>query len=307
MKARLRILFALQLVAVIADGHIFAAQADQPLRPVDYVRPMVGTKGEGNTFPGPAAPFGMVQFSPDTDRDLWDTASGYEYTDTSIMGFSLTHLSGTGIPDLGDFLFIPQIGKPKLVVGSKEHPELGYRAKYRHEDESASAGYYKVKLLDRDVTVELTAAERAGMMRFTFPASDEASIMTDMQHFLSGKRFKLIWSHVRVEDDSTITGYHLINGWGKERHLYFAARYSHPSIASVSWAMDARSSTTVTRVIASAAVARRQGQTYSFSPSTRQRPASRFQSRRQFPPSARQTHCRIWTRRFRPRIGISRR
>jgi predicted alpha-1,2-mannosidase len=211
---------------------IFAAQlafaADKPLRPVDYVRPMVGTKGEGNTFPGPAAPFGMVQFSPDTDRDLWDTASGYEYTDTSIMGFSLTHLSGTGIPELGDFLFVPQVGEPKLVVGSKEHPETGYRAKYRHEDESASAGYYKVKLLDRDVTVELTAAERAGMMRFTFPASDAASIMTDMQHFLSGKKFKLIWSHIRVEDDSTITGYHLINGWGKERHLYFAARYSRP-------------------------------------------------------------------------------
>ena len=120
---------------------IFAAQlafaADKPLRPVDYVRPMVGTKGEGNTFPGPAAPFGMVQFSPDTDRDLWDTASGYEYTDTSIMGFSLTHLSGTGIPELGDFLFVPQVGEPKLVVGSKEHPETGYRAKYRHEDESA--------------------------------------------------------------------------------------------------------------------------------------------------------------------------
>ena len=189
---------------------------------------MVGTKGQGNTFPGPSAPFGMVQFSPDTDRDLWETASGYKYSDTSIMGFSLTHLSGTGIPELGDFLFVPQVGPPKLVAGSKEHPESGYRARYRHEDESASAGYYKAKLIDRDVTVELTAAERAGMMRFTFPASDAASILTDMQHFLSGKRFKLVWSHVRVEDDRTITGYHLINGWGKERHLYFAARYSRP-------------------------------------------------------------------------------
>ena len=73
----------------------------------------------------------MVQLSPDTDRDLWDTASGYEYSDPSIMGFSLTHLTGTGIPDLGDFLFMPQIGKPKLVAGSKEHPEAGYQARYR--------------------------------------------------------------------------------------------------------------------------------------------------------------------------------
>ena len=194
----------------------------------DYIRPFVGTQGEGNTYPGPSAPFGMVQLGPDTDRDLWDTASGYEYSDTSIMGFTLTHLTGTGIPDLGDFLFMPQIGEPKLVVGTKENPDAGYRARYSHEQESASAGYYKVKLLNNDVTVELTAGERAGIMRFTFPQSDHASIMTDLQHFLSGKRFKLIWSHVRVEDNATITGFHLVNGWAKERYLYFAARYSRP-------------------------------------------------------------------------------
>lgn len=194
----------------------------------DYIRPFVGTQGEGNTYPGPSAPFGMIQLGPDTDRDLWETASGYEYSDNSIMGFTLTHLTGTGIPDLGDFLFIPQIGEPKLVAGTKENPDSGYRARYSHDQESASAGYYKVKLLNNNVTVELAAAERAGMMRLTFPASDRASIMTDLQHFLSGKRFKLIWSHVRVEDASTITGFHLVNGWAKERYLYFAARYSRP-------------------------------------------------------------------------------
>jgi predicted alpha-1,2-mannosidase len=204
-----------------------AASSDQPALS-SYIRPMVGTKGQGNTYPGPSAPFGMVQFGPDTDRDLWDTASGYQYTDTSIMGFSVTHLSGTGIPDLGDFLFMPQIGTPKLVVGPKENPDAGYRARYSHDQESAAAGYYKVKLLNNNVTVELTAAERAGMMRFTFPQSDSASIMTDLQHFLSGKRFRLIWSHVRVEDNATVTGFHLINGWGKERYLYYAARYSKP-------------------------------------------------------------------------------
>ena len=98
----------------------------------DYVRPFVGTKGEGNTYPGPSAPFGMIQLSPDTDRDLWDTASDYEYTDTSIMGFTLTHLNGTGIPDLGDFLFMPKIGEPKLVAGAKENPDAGYRARFSH-------------------------------------------------------------------------------------------------------------------------------------------------------------------------------
>ncbi len=210
--------------SMAASGQTPAAAA----RLSDYIRPFVGTQGEGNTYPGPAAPFGMVQLSPDTDRELWDTASGYEYTDTSIMGFSLTHLSGTGIPDLGDFLFMPQVGAPKLVAGPKDHPETGYRAPYAHDQEEASAGYYKVKLLDRNVTAELTSGLRAGMMRFTFPATDQACIMTDLQHFLDGAKFKLIWSHVRVEDHSTVTGFHLVNGWGKERYLYYAARYSRP-------------------------------------------------------------------------------
>jgi predicted alpha-1,2-mannosidase len=212
---------------LLATLPLLGSAASQP-HLSDYIRPFVGTQGEGNTYPGPSAPFGMIQLGPDTDRDLWDTASGYEYTDTSIMGFSLTHLNGTGIPDLGDFLFMPQIGEPKLVAGTKENPDAGYRARYSHDQESASAGYYKVKLLNNNVTVELTASERVGMMRFTFPQTDQASILTDLQHFLSGKRFKLIWSHVRVEDNATITGFHLVNGWAKERYLYFAARYSRP-------------------------------------------------------------------------------
>ena len=194
----------------------------------EYIRPLVGTKGEGNTYPGPSAPFGMVQLSPDTDHELWDTASGYEYSDTSIMGFSLTHLSGTGIPDLGDFLFIPQVGPVKLEAGTKADPGAGYRSPFSHDTEEASAGYYKVRLDKPGVVVELTAGERAGMMRMTFPASDESSILTDLRHLLTGKKWKVAWSRVRVEDASTVTGFHLVNGWAKERPLYYAARYSRP-------------------------------------------------------------------------------
>ena len=194
----------------------------------NFVRPFVGTQGEGNTYPGPSAPFGMVQLSPDTEKELWETASGYEYSDPTILGFSLTHLTGTGIPDLGDFLFVPQIGQPKLGSGTKTEPDSGYQSRYSHDEETASAGYYKVKLQRSGVTVELTAGERAGMMRMTFPASDEASILTDLSHVLTGKKWKVVWSHVRVEDASTITGFHLVNGWAKERYLYFAARYSRP-------------------------------------------------------------------------------
>lgn len=199
-----------------------------PERLSDYIRPLVGTKGEGNTYPGPAAPFGMIQFSPDTDKHLWETASGYEYADTSIMGFSLTHLSGTGIPDLGDFLFMPQVGKPKLVPGPKDKPDEGYRSRFSHDDEEAAAAYYRVKLQRSGVMVELTAAERAGLMRLTFPATEEASILTDLAHVLNGGKWNVIWSRVRVEDSSTVTGFHLVNGWAKDRSLYFAARYSRP-------------------------------------------------------------------------------
>jgi predicted alpha-1,2-mannosidase len=195
----------------------------------DYIRPFVGTEGgEGNTYPGPSSPFGMIQISPDTDKTNWDMDSGYLYTDPTILGFSLTHLSGTGCPDLGDFLFMPQVGKPALVSGTKDHPDQGYQSLFSHADESAAAAYYKVKLQKSGVTAELTAGERAGVLRFTFPASDEASIMTDLSHVINGGRWKVAESRARIEDESTITGFHLVNGWAKERYLYFAARYSRP-------------------------------------------------------------------------------
>src|SRR5882724_6382213 len=104
----------------------------------DYVRPLVGTQGEGNTYPGPSAPFGMIQISPDTDKTNWDTDSGYEYTDPTILGFSLTHLSGTGCPDLGDFLFMPLAGRQDFISGTKDHPESGYQSAFSHAEESAT-------------------------------------------------------------------------------------------------------------------------------------------------------------------------
>jgi predicted alpha-1,2-mannosidase len=214
---------ALLMVPQLADAA--RKGASEQREPVDYVRPFVGTQGEGNTYPGAAAPFGMVQLSPDTDKELWETASGYEYSDSSIIGFSLTHLNGTGIPDLGDFLFMPGVGTPKFIPGSKAHPDSGYRSPYSHADEAASPGYYRVKLEDSGVTVELTAADRAGIIRLTYPETDSAFVIVDLAHVL---RWNVIWSNVRVENDSTITGFHLVNGWAKERYLYFAACFSRP-------------------------------------------------------------------------------
>ncbi|MGZ4986775.1 MAG: GH92 family glycosyl hydrolase [Limisphaerales bacterium] len=209
---------------------LFAAAntATAATRLSDYIRPFVGTEGEGNTYPGPSAPFGMVQISPDTDTTNWSTASGYEYTDPTIHGFSLTHLSGTGCPDLGDFLFAPQVGGPYGTPGTKDHPEAGYQSAFSHADEVASAGYYKVKLLRPGIIAELTAGERAGMMRFTFPATNAASILIDLNHFIDGGRGRVIESRVRLEDKQTVTGFHLVNNWAPERYLYFAARFSRP-------------------------------------------------------------------------------
>src|SRR5690349_25086004 len=106
---------------IVLSSSVYAGSKD-PARLSDYVRPFVGTEGEGNTYPGPSAPFGMVQLSPDTDTTNWATASGYEYSDPTIHGFSLTHLSGTGVPDLGDFLFVPQVGNLYGEPGPNDKP-----------------------------------------------------------------------------------------------------------------------------------------------------------------------------------------
>src|SRR3954453_18630300 len=122
-----------------------------------YVDPFIGTGGHGHTFPGPTVPFGMVQLSPDTDVARWDACSGYHHDDTSIMGFSHTHLSGTGVGDMLDVLVVPATGPVRLQPGSLQSPEGGYRSRFDHSDERAAPGYYRVRLRDTGVEAELTA------------------------------------------------------------------------------------------------------------------------------------------------------
>ena len=151
---------------------------------VDYIKPVIGTQGEGNVYPGPVAPHGMLQLGPDTDKMRYETASGYDYSDTLNLGFSLQHLSGTGIPDLCDFPIIPSVGKMEFVPGIVEKkdaegnnikvydPDSGYCTPFSHKDEVIKAGYYSVKLSEHNILVELAANERAGILKFTFPKSD---------------------------------------------------------------------------------------------------------------------------------------
>ena len=194
-------------------------------RLTEWVNPFVGTDGFGNVYPGAQLPFGGIQVSPDTDDDDYDTAAGYKYSKPTIMGFSLTHLSGTGIPDLGDFLFIPGTGPLKHVPGTHADPDSGYRSRFSHERETASPGYYAVDLLDYGTKAEMTAAERSGAFRFTYPASDEAWVAIDLNHTLY---WDCVWSEVRLLDEHTIVGSKLVKGWNPSRHVYFAARFDSP-------------------------------------------------------------------------------
>ena len=192
---------------------------------VRYVNPFVGTAGFGNVYPGAQVPFGGIQISPDTDDYDYDVAAGYKYTKPTIMGFSLTHLSGTGIPDLGDFLFVPGTGTIKAATGTDEDPDSGYRSRFSHSTESASPGFYTVELSDYGTRAELTASSRSGVLRFTYPACDSSFVMIDLDHTL---RFKCVWSSVRLLDEYTIVGSKTVKGWNPDRHVHFAARFDRP-------------------------------------------------------------------------------
>ena len=147
-----------------------------------YVNIFCGTGGHGHTFPGATVPFGAVQLSPDTDNHGWDWCSGYHQMDSSIMGFSHTHLSGTGAGDLLDFLVVPRLGEVRLIPGDKRQPDNGYRTRFSHKDEHAEPGFYSVRLAS-EILAELTATERAGIHRYTFPQSqDTPHLLLDMFH-----------------------------------------------------------------------------------------------------------------------------
>ena len=220
-------LFGAAALMAAAPSHAAVRNADDTLRRIDYVRPLVGTDGYGNVYPGAQLPFGGIQLSPDTDRDFYDAAAGYKYNRPTLLGFSLNHLSGTGIPDLGDFLFMPGVGEIRLQPGTHEDPDSGYRSRYSHDREWCSPNYYAVDLLDSGVKAEMTAAQRSGMLRFTYPESDDAFILLDMDHTLW---WKCEWSNLRLEDDHTLTGYKLVKGWGAERHVYLTAEFSVPIV-----------------------------------------------------------------------------
>jgi len=204
-----------------------------------YVNPFIGTSKMGHVFPGATTPFGMVQLSPQTNFEVmfkndgsyntetYEYCAGYQHKDSTIIGFAHTNFSGTGHSDLGDFLIMPTTGN--LVLDPIESDDTkGFYSKFSHDNEEASPGYYKVDLDSYNIKAELTASERVGFHQYTFPKSDSSHIILDMVYNVYHHDNKNIWTFIRVENDSTITGYRQTKGWARDKKVFFAAKFSKP-------------------------------------------------------------------------------
>lgn len=196
-----------------------ACSQKQQLTPASQVDPFIGTGGHGHTYPGATVPFGMVQVSPDNGKGGWDYSSGYHYPDSTIAGFSMTHLSGTGIGDLEDLSFMPFTGTEADTTKGAVY------STYSHKNEYAEAGYYGV-MLDNGIKVDLTASSRVGAYRYRFPESEKPAISLDLG-------FSINWdeptdTYIKMVNDTLITGYRRSTGWAHDQKVYFAAAFSKP-------------------------------------------------------------------------------
>lgn len=190
---------------------------------VSLVNPLIGTDYKGNVYPGAQAPFGMVQLSPDNGVPGWDWIAGYFYPDSTIAGFSHTHLSGTGAGDLYDISFLPVT----FPLREAEAP-LGVHSLFRHDSEECEAGYYKVHLESYGIDVELTATERCGIQRYTYPAED-ATVLLNLGKATNWDATTA--THVVQTDSFTIEGYRHSNGWARGQEVYFRTRFSRPIVS----------------------------------------------------------------------------
>jgi predicted alpha-1,2-mannosidase len=191
-----------------------------------YVDPYIGTGFHGHVFLGANVPFGAVQLGPTNITEGWDWCSGYHYSDSTIMGFSHTHLSGTGIGDLGDILFMPVTGTVTLKRGKPGQPGSGYYSLFSHTEEKAVPGYYSVRLKRYDIKAELTATERVGFHQYTFPASDSAKMIIDLEMGIGWDR--PMETYIKQSGDSSIVGYRYSKGWAVDQRIFFTAQFSEP-------------------------------------------------------------------------------
>lgn len=215
-----------------------ACSCTQKVDPLRYVDPFIGTGGHGHTYPGATVPRGAVQLSPDTRIGGWDACGGYHYSDSTILGFSHTHLSGTGVADLSDLLFYPATGL--------ERPDSRPAHIFSHSDEKASAGYYSVFLSDAGIRAELTATPHVGVHRYTFEGDEPRQLVIDLHHCVTDEIVDL--NEIRQVSPYEIAGVKRSQGWVSDQWVYFDAKFTQPicvftsqgdSLALVEFALDA--------------------------------------------------------------------
>ena len=190
------------------------------------VNPFVGTGGHGHTFPGAVVPNGMIQPSPDTRIDGWDASSGYYYEDSLMNGFSHTHLSGTGCADYGDFLLMPTVGEQVCNPQDFSKQNLPFASNFSHASEVAEPGYYSVFLDRYGVRAEMTATKRAALHRFTFPETEKAGFILDLDYSIQHQTN--LDMQVEVVSDTEIRGHKLSQYWAFDQQLSFYAKFSKP-------------------------------------------------------------------------------
>lgn len=211
-----------KLVVILLSILFWACAQPQSEKYTDYVDPFIGTGGHGHTFPGATVPFGMVQLSPDNPSRGWDWTSGYHYSDSVLLGFSHTHLSGTGVGDLLDILVVPFTSNyPQNTVN--EHKSV--HSTYLHKNESAEAGYYSVEFDEQNIKAELTATERVGLHKYTFK-NKEAKILLDLGYAQNYDKTEI--SKIEIINNTTVIGFRKSKGWAKHQPTYFTIEFSKP-------------------------------------------------------------------------------
>ncbi|MEG0807294.1 MAG: GH92 family glycosyl hydrolase [Alistipes sp.] len=224
MKHKFIIGFQILAVALLAFACGKTTTSEENL--TQYVDLRIGTGGHGHVFVGANVPYGMVQLGPTSIPQSWDWVSGYHISDTTVIGFAHTHLNGTGIGDLSDISLMPVVGEVRLARGTEEDPQSGMWSYFSHADEQMRPGYYATRLLRYGVDVRLTSTERVGLHQYTFPQSDEAAVVIDLEN-------GTCWDaptegYLEVINSHTVCGYRNSKGWANDQRIFFVAEFSKP-------------------------------------------------------------------------------
>ena len=226
MKA-INSILALSLLFAASCSTAPKSEGQTPQEPLtQYVNPLIGSGGHGHVFVGASVPFGMVQLGPTSINQTWDWCSGYHQDEATVIGFSHTHLSGTGIGDLFDVTVMPVTGEVTYARGTVEEQNSGMWSLADRTQEKAEPGYYSVPLTRYGIKAEMTATARVGLHRYTFPEAEDAAIVIDLQN--GGCWDQTTEASMQAEGNNRIVGYRYSKGWAKNQRIYFVAEFAKP-------------------------------------------------------------------------------